>query len=222
MSTSTRPADSPAVRARELSVQIDHLTLLAPTTFTLRPGAALVVTGANGAGKTTLLRVLAGTRAPSAGEVHVLGDVPDERAPAFRARVAALLDPPPLPRALTLAEYLTLVATSWGVPFDDARTRSAELLDELSLAPFSRRFPHELSSGEGRLYALAVVLARPSSVLILDEPEQRLDAARRARIADALERRSAAGTTLVLASHSTELTERLGESRLHLEGARVD
>ncbi|NLF04231.1 MAG: ATP-binding cassette domain-containing protein, partial [Actinomycetales bacterium] len=79
MSASTGPANSPAVHARGLTVQIDELTLLAPTTLTLDTGASLVVTGANGAGKTTLLRVLAGTLAPSAGEVHVLGDVPDER-----------------------------------------------------------------------------------------------------------------------------------------------
>ena len=217
MSTSSH--SGPAVRALALDVRIDSLALLPPVDLSLEPGQTLAVTGPNGSGKTTLLRVLAGIQAPSNGSVEVLGAVPDERSAEFRGLVAALLGPPPLPRHLTLVEYLVLIGTSWGFTLEESRTRALELLTELRIAALAERFPHELSSGQSQLFALAVVLARPCSVLLLDEPEQRLDPERLQLVISALERRQAAGTTIVLASHSPLLVSRLADEKLELEEA---
>ena len=218
MSAPTRT--EPAVVVRDVSVRIDETPLLAPVSFTLGHGRALAVTGPNGSGKTTLLRVLAGVQAPSDGEVRVLGVAPDERSATFRADVAALLDPPPMSRSLVLAEYLALVGTSWGLDLDAAIDQAEELLAELGIAALTYRFPHELSSGQRQLYGLTLVLARPCSVLVLDEPEQRLDPDRLELVTRAIERRKATGTTLVVASHSAALVARLADDRLELDEAR--
>lgn len=218
MSARTEPehASGPAVVARGVAVSIDEQPLLSAVSFTLDRGRALAVTGPNGSGKTTLLRVLAGVQPPSDGVVSVLGAVPDERSPSFRADVAALLGPPPLARNLTLLEYLALVGTSWGLQLGHAVARARDLLAELRIAALEDRFGHELSSGQGQLYALALVLARPCTVLLLDEPEQRLDPERLELVTRALERRKDDGVTLLVASHSPALVARIADEQLEL------
>ena len=219
MSSSRDAGHDLAVAARDVTVRIDDAPLLAPVSVGLERGRTLAVTGANGTGKTTLLRVLAGIQPPSGGEVRVLGAEPDERSPAFRADVAALLDPPPLSRSLVLAEYLALIGTSWGLALDPAIDQAEDLLAELGISALAHRFAHELSSGQRQLYGLTLVLARPSTVLILDEPEQRLDPDRLELVTRALERRKEAGATLVVASHSPALVDRIADERLELAEA---
>lgn len=204
------------VSAEGAGVALGDVTLLSPVSFEVESGRTLAVVGSNGSGKTTLLRVLAGLMSPSTGTVVVDGLPPDERRPAFRSRVASLLGVPPLARNLTLREYLTLIALSWGVGADQAARRAGALLDELGIGRLASRFPHELSSGQTQLYVLAVTLARPFEVLLLDEPEQRLDPDRLALVGDALARRTAAGATVVLASHSRPLVDRLADQVLAL------
>ena len=205
-----------AISAADVSVSLGDQTLLAPVSFTLEPGRTLAVMGANGSGKTTLLEVLAGRKAPSTGTVTVDGQPPDERRPRFRSQVAALLGVPPLARNLTLREYLALVAISWGREVDEAGRQADALLDELGIGRLAARFPHELSSGQTQLYVLALTLARPFEVLLLDEPEQRLDPDRSVVLGDALARRQEQGATVVIASHSRALVDRLGDQVLTL------
>ncbi|WP_207204605.1 ABC transporter ATP-binding protein [Sanguibacter massiliensis] len=191
-------------------VTLDGTTLLAPTSAAVPAGGTLVVRGPNGSGKSTLLRVVAGVRAPTTGTATVDGRVPDPRRRAFRRLVAGTVESPVPARDLTLAEHVALVATTWGTPVRDARALAAELLERLGVDALAARFPHELSSGQTQLAALAVVLARPSALLLLDEPEQRLDADRVATVAELLAERRAAGTTLVVATHSDALEAALG------------
>ncbi|MBT0773399.1 ABC transporter ATP-binding protein [Kineosporia sp. J2-2] len=214
-----RPADPAArglVRAHRAEVRLDREILLPETSFDLAAGRTLAVTGPNGAGKTTLLRVLAGLTRPTAGQVRVGGLAPDERSAGFRRAVAALIGMPALARNLTLGEHLRLVATSWGDDLEQAGRRADDLLDALGIDRLVNRFPHELSSGQTQLFTLALTLVRPCDVLLLDEPEQRLDPDRLDLVAGLLERLAHAGTTVVLASHSARLVDRIADDRLEI------
>ncbi|QIK84561.1 ATP-binding cassette domain-containing protein [Sanguibacter sp. HDW7] len=205
-----------AVALDAVSVVLDGTTLLAPTSVAVPAGGTLVVRGPNGSGKSTLLRVVAGVRTPTTGTATVDGRAPDPRRRAFRRLVAGTVESPVPARDLTLAEHVALVATTWGTPVRAARTLAAELLERLGVGALAARFPHELSSGQTQLAALAVVLARPSALLLLDEPEQRLDADRVATVAELLAERRAAGTTLLVATHSDALEAALGGPTLRL------
>ncbi|MBU4214718.1 MAG: ATP-binding cassette domain-containing protein, partial [Actinobacteria bacterium] len=122
------------VSAGGVGVALGGVTLLSPVSFEVGAGRTLAVIGPNGSGKTTLLRVLAGQVSPSTGTVVVDGLPPDERRPAFRSTVASLLGVPPLARNLTLREYLTLIAISWGTGADQAAKRADDLLGEFGIA----------------------------------------------------------------------------------------
>jgi len=215
----TQQPDTTCVVLEQVGVRLGDDTLLAPVSLALGEGRTLAVSGRNGTGKTTLLRVLAGLLRPSSGRVLVAGRPVDERDPAFRRRVAALVGTPALARNLTLREHLVLVATSWGASVAQAQDRADELLDRFGIARLASRFPHEVSSGQAQLHSLALTLARPGELLLLDEPEHRLDADRIGRVVDVLRDLAREGRTVVLASHSAVLIEAVATDRLELQEA---
>ncbi|MGV8881964.1 MAG: ABC transporter ATP-binding protein [Rhodoglobus sp.] len=204
-------------------IMVDHVgvvasgtTLLSPVSIAVSRGEAGVVRGRNGTGKSTLLRVLAGVRKPTTGTVRINGSVVAERDRGFRRLVSTMIGLPPMAVDLTVRDHVMLVATTW---FDDPAVAvhiADGLLEELGLGELGERFAHELSSGQTQLCGLALMLARPFEVLILDEPEQRLDPEHVESVIRVLRSRRDRGATLVVATHSVVLTEALADHVLEL------
>lgn len=209
MNAAPSSKDDAIIVVRKATAVLGDTPVLAPVSFKVREGQAATLSGSNGAGKTTLLRLLAGVLAPATGEVRIGGAPADEKDPEFRELVAALVGPPPLAHNLTLEEHFALVAVSWGISADEGRERGLRVLDAFGAGQLGSRFPHELSSGQGQMAALAITLTRPCDVILLDEPEQRLDADRVTVLAELLEAERADGAALVVASHSDALREAL-------------
>ncbi|MFB2556524.1 ABC transporter ATP-binding protein [Herbiconiux liangxiaofengii] len=205
------------IDVERVGVVSGDVTLLHPVSVDVGAGEALVVRGRNGTGKSTLLRVLAGARKPSHGVARIDGRVVDSRDRRFRRRVSAMIGLPPTAPDLTVLEHVRLVAATWSSDADDSSISERTLLDELGLDALADRFPHELSSGQGQLFGLALVLARPFDVLLLDEPEQRLDPEHVATVIRVLRARRDAGATLVTATHSAVLADALADRTLQLE-----
>lgn len=223
MTSGPDAASAPAASGRLVGVGVsktlDPVTLLAPVDAASGPGECLVVRGRNGSGKTTLLRIMAGVLDPTTGSVH-LGRLPvDERDPACRKEIAALLGAPATYPDLTLADHLTLIDATWGGAVDTCADRVDEALADLEIDHLAQRFPHELSSGQNQLFRLALTLFRPSGVLVLDEPEQRLDTDKRRLVGELLVARRQHGAALVVACHDPELTEHIATEVLDIEAA---
>ncbi|WP_440708847.1 ABC transporter ATP-binding protein [Herbiconiux sp. YIM B11900] len=207
------------IEVERVDVVSAEVTLLHPVSVTLRAGEVLAVRGRNGTGKSTLLRVLAGARKPSHGTARIGGEIVDSRDRRFRRRVAAMIGLPPTAPDLTVLEHVRLVAATWTPGEGERPVSERALLGELGLDALADRFPHELSSGQTQLFGLALVLARPFDVLLLDEPEQRLDPDHLAMVARVLRARRDAGATVVLATHSTVLADAVADRTLELQGA---
>lgn len=215
----TGAALEPAVLvATGVSRSIEDTVLLRPVDLAVRPGECVVLRGGNGSGKTTLLRILAGTMDATAGAATVDGAPADERNPAVRRAVAALIGAPTAYRDLTLVDHLVLVGATWGLG-SDADDGAEAVLETLEIGHLAERFPHELSSGQQQLFHLAMVLSRPARVLLLDEPEQRLDTHKRSLLGDLLLERKAAGTALVVACHDPDLTAQIADRVLDVVAA---
>ena len=204
------PVDPPVLVASRVGKAIDGNVLLRPVDLSVSAGRCVVLRGENGSGKTTLLRILAGTMEPSEGGATVDGRGADERDPAVRHTVAALIGAPTAYRDLTLLDHLVLIDATWGRG-EDAEDRAEELLDSLEIGHLAERFPHELSSGQQQLFHLAMVLGRPARVLLLDEPEQRLDTHKRGLLGDLQVARKEGGAALVVACHDPDLTARIAD-----------
>ena len=69
-------------------------------------------------------------------------------------------------RDLTLADHLTLVDATWGRDAHTCAERVHEALTTFGLDTLGERFPHELSSGQGQLFRLALTWFRPARLLV--------------------------------------------------------
>jgi ABC-type multidrug transport system ATPase subunit len=204
------------LRATGASKKIDEAVLLLPTDLELGAAECVVLRGPNGSGKTTLLRILAGTVPPSEGEATLDGSPIDERDDLTRSAIAALIGAPATYRDLTLVDHLVLIDSTWGHVGEGAADRADEILELLEIDHLAERFPHELSSGQQQLFHLSMVLARPSSILILDEPEQRLDTDKRDLLTRILLDRKADGSSLLIACHDPAMTDALADTVVDL------
>jgi ABC-type multidrug transport system ATPase subunit len=202
-----------ALTVRGLTRRYGSSPVLHDISFSLPQGRILVVLGPNGSGKTTLLRCIVGADRPDAGSVH-LGNRPfDETDPAVRASVASALDDMDFFPDLSVREHLELLSFAHG---GDGRGVS-EVLGELDLEPAQDQLPATLSSGQRRRLALASCFVRPRRLLVLDEPEQRLDTRGREWLADRLLREKTEGTSVLMASHDAELVQRVADLKVDLQ-----
>jgi len=180
----------------------------------LRPGEAVVVTGPNGAGKSTLLRCVAGTDKPDGGQVRWSGRPVRESDPEVRAAMAVLLDDAGVFPEMSVAEHLDLLARVHGVA--DPAAAVAEVLDEVGLLGAADQLPATLSSGQRQRLLLGSCFVRPREVLLLDEPEQRLDVPGRAWLARKLVAEKESGVGVLLSCHDPELADAVADWVLEL------
>jgi ABC-2 type transport system ATP-binding protein len=178
-------------------------------TFTLRAGRAIALVGPNGAGKTTVLRCIVGSAEPAAGAILLDGLPIDERAEVVRRDVASLLDDLDFFPDLSAAEHLDLLARAHGNPEPEDLVDA--LLDDVGLLPAADQLPGSLSSGQRRRLALATALVRPRKLLVLDEPEQRLDTAGISWLSERLVAEKKSGTAILFASHDQALVDAVAD-----------
>jgi len=193
-----RPGGGPLVRAVALVVGYG-LPVCPPVDLVVHPGEAVAVVGANGTGKSTLLRTVTGELEPLGGSVELLGAPADERSVEVRSAVARDVGDDAFFPALTVREHLLLTCYGHGVlePADVVD----QLLEEFGLDERAEALPAALSSGQRRRLLLAAAFARPRSLLVLDEPEQRLDAGMRDHLTRRLLEEREAGGAVLLATH---------------------
>ena len=179
--------------------------LLRDLSLDLTPASVHLLTGENGTGKSTLLHLLAGLL-PGYEGTYLLDGRNVAAAPAdyLGARVTLL---PQRPHVFqdTLAANLRLGAAD--ATTEDLRRalEAVALLDWAEALPAGLDTPltgqdARLSSGQARRLALARLLLRPRSILLLDEPTEGLDAGAEARVLQTLRRLSRAHA-LVIATH---------------------
>ena len=173
--------------------------------LTVSSGQAIALTGRNGSGKSTVLRCIIGADRPSEGRVEAFGRKVSETDPLFRRDVATVVDDLDFFPDLSVVEHLDLLARAHGVP--DPETAVDEVLHEVQLVPQSGQLPGTLSSGQRRRLALATAFVRPRQLLVLDEPEQRLDVEGVDWLAARLAAERARGLAIVLASHEPKLVD---------------
>ncbi len=180
----------------------------------VRGGEAVAVVGPNGSGKTTLLRCAAGRDRPSAGTIRLCGRPMREPDPQTRRSVAAVLDDVEFFADLAVAEHLALLMSAHGDAAPDEH--AADLLGEAGLANVAGRLPAGLSSGQRRRLALTTCFARPRLLVLLDEPEQRLDAGGRRWLTDRLLAEKREGHGVLFASHDRALVKAVADRVLDL------
>src|SRR3954447_9320974 len=187
----------------------------APVTLRVPAGRAVALVGPNGAGKSTVLQTLVGLLPALDGEVRFGNGPVDERQAAFRRAVAQVLDDEAFFPSLTAREHLLLTARGHGVAEADDVVETE--LAAFGLTDRADALPRNLSSGQRRRLALAAAFVRPARLLVLDEPERRLDTAMRDTLAMRLGSARAAGQAVLFASHDANVVRSVAEAAILLD-----
>jgi ATP-binding cassette subfamily F protein uup len=172
----------------------------------IQRGEKVAILGPNGAGKTTLLNLLLGRLAPDAGEVRHGASVEL----AFASQSRADLKP-----EKTLIETLAPAGGDQIMVRGRPRHVAGYAADFLFRADQLRQPVASLSGGERGRLVLALVLARPSNLLVLDEPTNDLDMETLTLLEDLLADYEG---TVLLVSHDRDFVERLATSTIALNG----
>lgn len=198
----------PVVETKGVCVVLGEVTVLDRVDLCVEAGEVVALMGENGIGKSTLLRCVAGLQRTTAGLVEVFGAEPsgDE---AFWRDVGLVTEEQAWYPWLTVREHLELVRKIHD-PVDGTCPDPGALLDTFGLAERADATPVNLSTGQRQRLSLACILARPSRLLLLDEPEQGLDQDFRERLGELLAGYAASGGALLMATHDPELAKRSG------------
>ena len=199
--------DHPAVEVEDLHAGYGSTPVLIGVALTVPAGGGVCVTGENGIGKSTLLRCVSGLQRPDQGEIRVFGGAPGST-PDFWRAVVTTVEPPTWYPGLTTREHAELLCRAHGQ--DPVAAGIDQALERFGLARHADAIPPSLSSGQKQRLTLALALLRPSSLLILDEPEQRLDTAGRALVAELLTDYLKTGGSVLMASHDDEFAAAAG------------
>jgi cobalt/nickel transport system ATP-binding protein len=175
------------------------------------PGERVVLLGANGSGKSTLLKLLDGIIGPSGGTMRALGrDVASvsagQDAFRFHREVGLVFQDPDIQLfSATVLDDVAFGPLQLGLASDDVRARCDEALGAMEIAHLADRAPFELSGGEKKRAAIASVLSLRPDVILLDEPTASLDPRTKWVLVDLIQRLSAAGRTLIVATHELDI-----------------
>ncbi|HEV7491791.1 MAG TPA: ATP-binding cassette domain-containing protein [Rhodanobacteraceae bacterium] len=182
----------------------DRLIVAGLTTTILR-GDRVGLIGANGSGKTTLLKLLLGDIAPQSGEVTLGTGLEIAYFDQHRAQLREDLSA--LDNVSEGAEYIEV---------GGARKHALGYLQDFLFSPERARAPiTALSGGERNRLLLAKLFARPSNLLVMDEPTNDLDIETLELLEEML---ASYDGTLILVSHDREFLDRVVTSTLVLEG----
>src|SRR4051794_5710352 len=205
-----------AVTVRELVRLFGTHRALDGMTWSAAAGQVTAVLGPNGAGKTTSIECAEGLQRPDGGTVRVLGQDPWRASADHRARVGVMLQDGGLPNGSRPVRLLRHLAALYADP-----ASVDELVARLGIDRFAGTTVRRLSGGQRQRVALACALVGRPDVLFLDEPSAGLDPQARQAVWSVLERERAAGTAVILTTHSMDEAERLADLVVVVDGGRV-
>lgn len=201
-----------------------RIRALADVSFDVSAGEIVALLGPNGAGKTTTFYILVGLVLPKSGRVF-LGDVDVTAEPLhLRARrgLGYLPQEASVFRSLTTEENLLAVLEARGRGSAEARSRTAEVLEEMGLSQRTKVAAGSLSGGERRRLEIARALVLEPSLLLLDEPFAGVDPKQVAEIQAILrDLRQRRGLGILITDHNVRETLDLVDRAFILHEGRI-
>ncbi|MBS9475741.1 ABC transporter ATP-binding protein [Ancylobacter radicis] len=190
-----------AVEVRGVCKMYSEVEALRSIDLDFPAGKLTTLLGPSGCGKTTLLKIIAGLIPATSGEIRVNGKTVTGPGPerAFVFQDFALMPWATVMRNVAFGLELK------GMGKDERQSIAARYINEVGLAGFENKYPHELSGGMRQRVGLARAFAVNADVLLLDEPFSAVDEQNRRKFQEDLLRLVALEKkTFIFVTHSIE------------------
>ena len=195
-----------------LDSQAGPVDILRGIDLEILSGESVSITGPSGAGKTSLMMIVGGLERPTAGTVHVAGQLlndqdEDTLSRYRRDNIGIVFQSFHLIPTMSALENVAIPLELSGVP--EAFDRAAVELKTVGLEHRVDHYPGQLSGGEQQRVALARAMVTQPNLILADEPTGNLDGDNSVRIMELLfDLCEINKTTLVLITHQLDLAER--------------
>jgi cell division transport system ATP-binding protein len=195
--------------------------VLRDISFSIEAGSFRFLTGPSGAGKTSLLRLLFLALKPTRGLITLLdrdvATLPRRELPKLRRRIGVVFQEFRLLDHLTTFDNVALPLRVAGERLSRYRDDVMELLNWVGLADHANAYPPVLSGGEKQRAAIARAVIGKPELLLADEPTGNVDPALAMRLMRLLVELNRFGTTVVIATHDTNLISQVEAPVITLE-----
>jgi simple sugar transport system ATP-binding protein len=201
---------APVLELRGVAKHFGAIQALQGVDLELDRGEVLGLMGDNGAGKSTLVKIIAGSFAPSAGEMRIDGEpVAFSRPLEAREKGVEIVY-----QDLALCDNLTawlnvflgreLVRRFGPFRFLDRaamNARAAEIFAELKSETRPRDLVKAMSGGQRQAVAIARTRLADPKIVLMDEPTAAISVRQVAEVLELIRRLKAAGHAVILISH---------------------
>lgn len=218
--------EEPIVRFKNIGLRYGlGREVLLDVSFALEPGSFHFLVGESGAGKSSLLKLIYLALRPTRGSIslfgHEISSTRRDDLPALRRKVGVVFQEFKLLNHLSAFDNVALPMRVAGAKRKDVDRHVTELLAWVGLKDHMRARPPTLSGGQQQRVAIArAVISRPS-LLLADEPTGNIDDQMGLRLIHLFEELNRLGTTVIIATHSQQLVERLGYAQLQLTDGQL-
>jgi len=195
------------ITVKNLTKKYGKITALNNVNFNFDKSQVIAIMGENGAGKSTLLKICAGILPFDNGEINVEGYSILRDSIKARENIGYLPEMPEMYDRLTGREYLFYIASLRQIK--QVREKIDDITKKIGIYDFLDYEIGTYSKGMKQKISITTAIMHSPSNLLLDEPVYGLDPLTTRKIQDFI--REKQGTTII-ATHSTQLVEKVADS----------
>jgi lipoprotein-releasing system ATP-binding protein len=220
--------ENPVISMRNIGKQYDKndVFVLKNVSLTVNRSEFVALLGPSGSGKSTLLHICGLLDSPTSGELFVekqnTKDLADDAKTLLRlGKIGFVYQYHHLLQEFSAIENVMLPQLIAGVPKKTAMDRAGDLLMSMGLKNKMNSFPSALSGGQKQRVAIARALANEPNLLLADEPTGNLDHETGMMVFETL-LHALGGTSAIVATHNTDLADKMHRKYLVSEGTLVE
>jgi ABC-2 type transport system ATP-binding protein len=207
-------ADGMAVRMAGLVKSYDRIQAVRGVDLDIAAGEVVTLLGPNGAGKSTTIDMLLGLTRPDRGTARIFGDSPARAVAA--GTVGAMLQSGTLLPEVTVSELVGAFAALHRRPLPVPET-----LARAGIAELAKRRIETLSGGQAQRLRFALAVVPDPDLLVLDEPTVGMDVEMRREFWAGIRKLTAAGRTVLFATHYLDEADAYADRVVLLRGGLV-
>ena len=201
------------------------ITAINNLSIQIHDGEFVYVVGPSGAGKSTFIKMMYREEKATKGRIRIgkydLMKIRDRQIAYLRRYVGVVFQDFKLLENKTVYENVAYAMEVIEKSPREIKRRVEEVLDLVNLKHRMNNFPNELSGGEQQRVAIARAIVNTPGILIADEPTGNLDPDTSMEIMEILERINEQGTTIVMATHNSQIVNEKKHRVLAIERGQI-
>jgi len=201
------------------------ITAINNLSIQIKDGEFVYVVGPSGAGKSTFIKMMYREEKATKGRIRVgkydLMKIKDRQIPYLRRYVGVVFQDFKLLPHKTVYENVAYAMEVIEKSPREIKRRVEDVLELVNLKHRMNNFPNELSGGEQQRVAIARAIVNTPGILIADEPTGNLDPETSMEIMEILERINEQGTTIVMATHNSQIVNEKKHRVIAIENGQI-